>query len=70
MWLREIRLARRAQDAWPWTIPALSELESLPLESPVTIFVGENGSGKSTVLEAIARKAALPAIGGEDTARD
>lgn len=70
MWLREIRLSRRAPETWPWTIPALSEPASLRLESPVTIFVGENGSGKSTLLEAIARKAALPAIGGEDTARD
>jgi predicted ATPase len=27
---------------------------SLTFESPITFFVGENGSGKSTVLEAIA----------------
>ena len=73
MWLREIRLPRRApdgSDAWPWTIPALSALESLRLESPVTIFVGENGSGKSTLLEGLALKCGMPAIGGQDTARD
>ena len=70
MWLREIRLAHRAPDTWPRTIPALSKLESLRLKCPITIFVGENGSGKSTLLEAVARKCGLPAIGGGDTARD
>lgn len=32
----------------------LSSVEALPLEKPVTFFVGENGTGKSTLLEAIA----------------
>ena len=31
---------------------------------PVTIFVGENGTGKSTLLEAIAAAAQLPVLGG------
>jgi predicted ATPase len=31
----------------------------LALDRPVTFFVGENGSGKSTVLDAIARKAGI-----------
>ncbi|MDE7260817.1 MAG: AAA family ATPase [Oscillospiraceae bacterium] len=38
-------------------IPAirfLMEAEQLELESPVTFFVGENGTGKSTLLEAVA----------------
>mgnify|MGYP002672427522 CR=1 FL=1 len=35
-------------------IEALKELRSLRFKSPVTFFVGENGSGKSTFLEAMA----------------
>ncbi len=35
-------------------IPALNKLESLTFTKPVTFFIGENGSGKSTSLEAIA----------------
>ena len=38
--------------------------------SAVTLLAGENGTGKSTLLEALARKLALPAIGGEDASRD
>ena len=32
----------------------LQELESIEMKKPVTFFVGENGTGKSTLLEAIA----------------
>lgn len=38
-------------------IPAVKHLEKcgiLPFSAPITIFVGENGTGKSTLLEAIA----------------
>ena len=38
-------------------IPAVEHLEKrgiLPFSAPITIFVGENGTGKSTLLEAIA----------------
>ncbi len=35
-------------------IDAISGLEELAFNKPVTFFVGENGSGKSTMLEAIA----------------
>ncbi len=36
------------------SIPAVSNVNTLSFHKPVTFFVGENGSGKSTMLEAIA----------------
>lgn len=42
----------------------------LVLSSPVTFFVGENGSGKSTVLEGIAAAAGLPTVGTTDVRND
>ncbi|WP_315169181.1 AAA family ATPase [Metaclostridioides mangenotii] len=36
------------------SIPAISHLTSLEFRKPITFFVGENGTGKSTLLEAIA----------------
>ena len=35
-------------------IPALKGVEEIPFRSPVTYFAGENGTGKSTLLEGIA----------------
>lgn len=56
-YLREISLKREgitALERYPFNIPAVRELDSLEFHPDVTFFVGENGSGKSTVLEAIA----------------
>ena len=50
---------------FPWTVPAVRTMGTLSFPTPVTFLVGENGSGKSTVLEAIASATALPAIGAE-----
>lgn len=50
-------------DEYPFTIPAVKGLDGLTLGA-VTYFVGENGSGKSTILEAIAVAAGFNAEGG------
>jgi predicted ATPase len=55
------RIERR--DGYPFTLPFVSQLD-LRFESPVTFFVGENGTGKSTLLEAIASLCRLPVSGG------
>lgn len=51
-------------DAYPFSIPAVRALGVLEPHPDVTFFVGENGAGKSTVLEAIAVALGLPAEGG------
>lgn len=45
-------------------IESISNLDYLELSKPVTFFVGENGSGKSTMLEAIAVAAGFNPEGG------
>jgi predicted ATPase len=45
-------------------------LDALDLSAPVTFFVGENGSGKSTMLEAIAAAARLPTVGSDEVRSD
>src|ERR1700704_7204981 len=39
---------------YPFNIPALASLKTLDITSRICFFVGENGTGKSTLLEAIA----------------
>lgn len=55
------------QDSYYAKLPAvraLSKMERLTFTSPVTIFVGENGVGKSTLIEAIAIAAGFNPEGG------
>lgn len=52
------------EDRFPYSIPAIRGAESIDLSAPVTFFVGENGSGKSTMLEAIAIAAGVNPEGG------
>ena len=56
--------------AFPWTVPIVRALDGLRFSAPVTFFVGENGSGKSTVLEALAIASDAVALGGHDLAED
>lgn len=61
-------------DRYPFDVPAVRALAGLPrglsFDRPVTCFVGENGTGKSTLLEALAVAAGVPAVGSEDLPRD
>ena len=58
------------RDKYPFSVPALRELDVLAFTSAVTFFVGENGSGKSTLLEAIALGAKLPPATGKPLEHD
>lgn len=52
------------RDSYLRNIEAICSLESMAFNSPITFFVGENGSGKSTMLEAIAVAAGFNPEGG------
>jgi predicted ATPase len=66
-YLREISIhedAEFAPDDYPFCIPAVREMGVIQPHPDVTFFVGENGTGKSTILEAIAVGMGLPSEGG------
>jgi len=55
--LKSITLLRERVPVWdsyPFSIPSIASLTTLKLSSAICFFVGENGTGKSTLLEAIA----------------
>ena len=57
LYLRSVSLQREAVpsfDSYPFDLSAVQSLNSLEFHPKVTYFVGENGMGKSTLMEAIA----------------
>lgn len=70
--IRHVSLLREKIDApgqYPFSLPAIRDLETLELHPKVTFLVGENGSGKSTLLEAIAVCLGFNAEGGSKNFR-
>lgn len=73
-WASDARLVRAFRPApggfdlgaWPATVPAAAQLlrSGLELGPGVTVLVGENGSGKSTVVEMLAEAYGLNPQGG------
>lgn len=55
--LKAIKLLRDRVSSWseyPFSLKCVASLEAIEITSPVCFFVGENGTGKSTLLEAVA----------------
>lgn len=67
-YIRFVQFKHYPEDnSYPFNIPAIQFLKDgkkLPFEKPVTFFVGENGMGKSTLIEAIAVASGFSAEGG------
>lgn len=56
-------------DKYPFNIDVVKNFKELNFDSPVTFFVGENGVGKSTFIEALAVSLGMPAEGGTENFR-
>lgn len=56
-------------ESYPFSIPAVREIGKIDFHPNVTFFVGENGSGKSTVMEGIAVALGFGAEGGTKNVR-
>lgn len=70
--VKKISLQRdkiKSFNKYPFNIDVVKNFNELNFDSQVTFFVGENGIGKSTFIEAIAVALGLPAEGGTENFR-
>ncbi len=52
-------------DDFPYDVPAVGDIARLVLDRPVTLLAGDNGTGKSTIVEAVAESMGFGSDGGE-----
>ena len=72
IYLRSMRIRDecRLEGRYPFDLPLIRNLNDLDFPTPVTFFVGENGAGKSTILEAVAIAARAITVGGRELEED
>ena len=64
-WISGVDVDRGRRDgSWQWSIPIVDVLDQLDLDRPVTFLCGDNGTGKSTVIESLAVACGCPEVGG------
>ncbi|HEX8409671.1 MAG TPA: AAA family ATPase [Thermoanaerobaculia bacterium] len=67
LFVRSVALEREnvpSFDHYPFDLPIIREFGELEFTAPVTFLIGENGTGKSTLIEAIAVACGFNAEGG------
>ncbi|MBI5248872.1 MAG: AAA family ATPase [Desulfomonile tiedjei] len=72
MYLQSITINREkfpTLDAFPFNVPAFQETDHIEINSNIIFFVGRNGTGKSALLDAIARVGGFLPWGGSKTHR-
>lgn len=60
----DINKEKIPKDDYIYNLSVIKNFEKIEFKKPITIFVGENGLGKSTLIEAIATKLGFNAEGG------
>lgn len=72
MHLRSVELHQEeypTREYYPFCLPVFHETRRVDFDTPVTLFVGENGTGKSTLVEALAHKSHIPIWRDEERRR-
>jgi predicted ATPase len=68
--LRSLDFKALPEGAFPFNLPVLRKFQAIEFQTPVSIFIGENGSGKSTVLESLAFAIGLATISNKNIEHD
>lgn len=64
LFIKSISIAPDRENPFPYNVPSIKNCKEIQFASPITFLIGDNGTGKSTLLETIGQKLNLPLIGG------
>lgn len=64
-YLSTLHITAERTHPFPYDVPAVKFAKHLDLSAPVTFIIGDNGTGKSTLLETLALRLQLPHMRGE-----
>ncbi|WP_194766247.1 AAA family ATPase [Tamlana sp. I1] len=69
-YLSKININSERTHPFPYDVPAIKYAKNIDLTSNITFLVGENGTGKSTLLETLACRLQLPHIDGSSYSKN
>jgi len=69
-YLNTININTNRSHPFPYDIPAIKNAKNLDFSNQITFLIGENGTGKSTLLEAISYRLQLPHMDGSSYSKN
>ena len=65
-YLKSLNITASRQNPFPYNVAAIKYAKNLDLSNKINFIIGDNGTGKSTLLETIAFRLQLPHMDGAD----
>jgi len=64
-YISKLNIDTEKTNPFPFNVPAIKFAKGIELEGPITFFIGDNGTGKSTLIETLAFRLQLPHMNGK-----
>lgn len=68
--LKSVDYSPIRETTYPFSLGFLRSPLNIKFTTPITFFIGNNGTGKSTLIESMAKNIGLPTVGENDTSQD
>ena len=65
-YIKKVHMNLEQSSPYPYNVPAIKFAKDIWLDNPISFFIGDNGTGKSTLIESIAYRLQLPHMDGAE----
>jgi predicted ATPase len=63
-YISSLNISTDRTNPFPYNVPAIRYCKNIDIDTPITFFIGDNGTGKSTLIETLAYRLQLPHMDG------